>query len=117
MKSLLQDGDECITKSGKGLTVEGSALVSETDFIPLSRYNEYLLKIKGHTDYDIIRVIRKGVTIWRRNQPINKMMTFDLNGVEYPIATHENMKILVDRVSELEAKVMELQVKLNEILK
>lgn len=120
MKSLLQDGDVCELANGeKRLKVHNwiNDQVGNNDYY-LDNYKEDLSCIdRTDSAFDIIRVIRNGKIILQRTQPINKMMTFELNGETYPLATHENMKIIVDQLSELEAKVMELQAKLNEILK
>ena len=65
----------------------------------------------GLSQYDIIRVTRNNEIIWQRGEPmdINKMATVLIDGQIYPLATHENMRILVDRISELEKEISNLK--------
>ena len=118
MKSKLQDGDFCTLENGlKCPFIKNIILLTSIDdsgyfcHIKMIRYNEDLRRNDNETQLDIIRVTRNGETIWRRDEPIdiNKMATVLINGITYPIATHENMKVLVDKISELEKEISNLK--------
>lgn len=114
MRSKLQDGDKCTHENGMIREVSNNAndLKSEFGDLLLIYYKEDLTRFsRGESYHDIIQVTRNNQIIWQRDEPIdiNKMMTVVINGETYPLATHENIKILVDRISELELKINQIR--------
>jgi hypothetical protein len=115
MKSKLQNGDVCTHNDGLDRIKKENWFVYEDDpnaeNLLVENYREDLTRKDGVSDSEIIKITRKGKIIWQRNEPIdiNKMMTVEINGETYPLLTHENMRILVEKISELEKEIINLK--------
>lgn len=110
MKSKLQDRDELTYRNGeKRILKKGELMSNGVRYNHIECYTESLTDRDGESWIDIIRVTRDGVIIWERSEPINKMMTVEVNGENYPLPTRENMKVLVDKISELELRIKSLE--------